>query len=183
MSIIGVTPTLIDHAGSAKYGCEAKFANVKIELLTFCCVRRTECKLLCEFVSLFLFSKAGKVGKDVRSLRPERFSMFDLATWEKRAIAIKPSAQLFIDGKYVDAASGKTFESISPRDQRVIANISAGDVEDIDRAVASGTKAFEAGAWREMNPRDKKAVMLKWADLIRQHHEELALLEIGRAHV
>ena len=103
--------------------------------------------------------------------------MSDLATWEKRAIAINPASQLFIGGNYVDAASGATFESISPRDQRVIANISAGDSEDIDRAVSSATKAYESGIWREMNPRDKKAVMLKWADLLRQNHEELALLE------
>lgn len=103
--------------------------------------------------------------------------MADLTIWEKRAIAIKPASQIFIDGKYVDAASGKTFESISPRGQQVVASISAGDVEDVDRAVASATKAFESGVWREMNPREKKAVMLRWAELIRQNHEELALLE------
>ena len=107
----------------------------------------------------------------------ERFSMVDLATWEKRAIALKPASQLFIDGKYVDAASGKTFESISPRGQHVIASVSAGDFEDVDRAVESATKAFESGVWREMNPRDKKVVMLKWAELIRENSEELALLE------
>lgn len=103
--------------------------------------------------------------------------MADLATWEKRAIAIQPASQMFIDGKYVDAVSGKTFESISPRDQRVIANVSAGDVEDVNRAVSSAARTFESGVWSEMNPRDKKAVMLRWADLLRQNHEELALLE------
>ena len=63
--------------------------------------------------------------------------MSDLATWEKRAEQIKPSSQVFIDGKFVEAASGKTFDDISPRDQRVIAKIASGDVEDVNRAVAS----------------------------------------------
>jgi acyl-CoA reductase-like NAD-dependent aldehyde dehydrogenase len=103
--------------------------------------------------------------------------MSDLLTWEKRSLAIKPASQIFIDGKYVDAASGKTFDDISPRDHRVIARIASGDVEDVNRAVASGLKAFESGVWSEMNPRDKKKIMLKWAQLLNDHYEELALLE------
>ncbi|MFZ4123903.1 MAG: aldehyde dehydrogenase [Candidatus Planktophila sp.] len=103
--------------------------------------------------------------------------MSDLATWEKRSTDLKPSSRIFIDGKFVDAASGKTFDDISPRDQRVIAKIASGDVEDVNRAVASGLKAFESGVWREMNPRDKKKIMLKWAQLLADNYEELALLE------
>jgi acyl-CoA reductase-like NAD-dependent aldehyde dehydrogenase len=101
----------------------------------------------------------------------------DFSTWVKRAEVLKPESRLYINGSFVDAASGKTFDDISARDQRVIAKIAAGDTEDINRAVAAGLKAFEAGTWSEMNPRDKKAIMLKWADLIREHQEELALLE------
>jgi acyl-CoA reductase-like NAD-dependent aldehyde dehydrogenase len=103
--------------------------------------------------------------------------MTDLATWEKRSLELKPASRIFIDGKYVEAASGKTFDDISPRDQRVIAKIASGDVEDVNRAVASGLKAFESGVWSEMNPRDKKKIMLKWAQLLNDHYEELALLE------
>lgn len=101
----------------------------------------------------------------------------DFSTWVKRAEALKPESRLYINGNFVDAASGKTFDDISARDQRVIAKVAAGDSEDINRAVAAGLKAFEAGTWSEMNPRDKKAILLKWADLIREHQEELALLE------
>jgi acyl-CoA reductase-like NAD-dependent aldehyde dehydrogenase len=101
----------------------------------------------------------------------------DFSTWVNRAEVLKPESRLYINGKFVDAASGKTFDDISARDQSVIAKVAAGDTEDINRAVASGLKAFEAGTWSEMNPRDKKAIMLKWADLIREHQEELALLE------
>jgi acyl-CoA reductase-like NAD-dependent aldehyde dehydrogenase len=121
--------------------------------------------------------KTSWLSLDVHSVQHLRIQMSDLLTWEKRSLAIKPASQIFIDGKYVDAASGKTFDDISPRDHRVIARIASGDVEDVNRAVASGLKAFESGVWSEMNPRDKKKIMLKWAQLLNDHYEELALLE------
>jgi len=98
-------------------------------------------------------------------------------SWQERALELKPQSQLFIDGKFVDAASGKTFENFSPSDGHLICNVASGDVEDINRAVASAKKAFDSGIWREMNPRDKKVIMLRWAQLLGEHKEELALLE------
>jgi acyl-CoA reductase-like NAD-dependent aldehyde dehydrogenase len=103
--------------------------------------------------------------------------MSDFASWQKKAAALKPESRMFIDGKFVDAVSGETFEDIYPGDQRVVAHIAAGDTEDVDRAVRAATRSFDSGIWREMNPRDKKAIMLRWADLVREHQEELALLE------
>ncbi len=103
--------------------------------------------------------------------------MPDLATWTERAFSISPNSQIFIDGDFVPAASGKTFESIYPAENRVIAQISAGDSTDVNRAVESATRAFDSGRWRDAPPRTKKTVMLKWAELIRSHQEELALLE------
>lgn len=101
----------------------------------------------------------------------------NMSAWEKRAAELKPESRMYINGSFVDAVSGKTFDDISPRDQRVIAKVAAGDTEDVNRAVKAALTAFESGVWSEMNPRDKKAIMLKWADLIREHQEELALLE------
>ena len=103
--------------------------------------------------------------------------MSDTQTWQKRALDLKPQSQIFIDGKYVDAASGKTFENYSPSDGHLICNVASGDSEDINRAVASAKKAFDSGIWSEMNPRDKKAIMLRWAQLLNENREELALLE------
>ena len=100
-----------------------------------------------------------------------------LADWTKRAGQKVSRTQLFIDGKFVDAASGKTFESVNPRDGSIIAHVAEGDVEDVNRAVAVAKRTFEAGIWSEMAPLDRKNVMLKWAQLIRDHAEELALLE------
>ena len=97
--------------------------------------------------------------------------------WQARAEKFNPEERMFINGKFVDAASGKTFDDISPVNGKVIAKIAAGDTEDINRAVAAAKNTFESGVWREMNPRDKKTIMLRWADLIREHQEELALLE------
>mgnify|MGYP003334757669 FL=1 len=84
---------------------------------------------------------------------------------------------MFIDGEFVSAVSGATFDAISPIDQRVLANVAAGDSHDVDKAVTAAKRTFENGVWRDLNPRDKKAIMLKWADLIREHYEEIALLE------
>ena len=103
--------------------------------------------------------------------------MPDLATWTQRAMTINPDSQIFIDGAFAPAASGKTFESVYPGDNRVIAKISAGDAADVNRAVASATRVFESGIWRDAPPLVKKTVMLKWAELIMTHQEELALLE------
>ena len=84
----------------------------------------------------------------------------------------------FIGGSYVDAASGKTFDSINPATGKVITSIAACDGEDIDRAVTASRKAFEAGSWAHMAPADRKSVLLKWADLMQDNAEELALLEV-----
>ena len=53
--------------------------------------------------------------------------MSDTQTWQKRALDLKPQSQIFIDGKFVDAASGKTFENYSPSDGLLICNVASGD--------------------------------------------------------
>lgn len=63
---------------------------------------------------------------------------------------------MFIDGEFVSAVSGATFDAISPIDQRVLAKVAAGDSHDVDKAVAAAKRTFENGVWRDLNPRDKK---------------------------
>ena len=86
-------------------------------------------------------------------------------------------SQAFIDGAYVDAASGETFDCISPGSGRVIASVAACDVEDVDRAVRGARAAFESGVWSRLAPKQRKRVLLRFSELIREHRDELALLE------
>ncbi|MEY4796495.1 MAG: hypothetical protein RLZZ105_921 [Actinomycetota bacterium] len=97
--------------------------------------------------------------------------------WTKRASQKVARTQLFINGKFVDAASGKTFESINPRDNSIAAVVAEGDKEDIDRAVVAARKSFTAGVWSEMAPVQRKNIMLRWVQLMRENINELALLE------
>lgn len=97
--------------------------------------------------------------------------------WQKLADALCFRHQAFIDGRTVDAASGRTFDCISPIDGRVLAKVAECGAEDIDRAVKAARRAFDAGAWSESAPRHRKKVLLKFAQLLEQHADELALLE------
>lgn len=97
--------------------------------------------------------------------------------WKSRAAALSFRGQAFIDGKFTDAASGKTFASVNPATGEVLAQVAECDAEDVNRAVAAGRRAFEDGRWSRLAPGDRKAVMLKLADLIRENLEEMALLD------
>ena len=99
------------------------------------------------------------------------------AQWEARAAALQIRNQAFIDGKYVDAASGKTFDCISPIDGRVICAVAECESEDVDRAVIVARAAFNDGRWSDTTPVHRKRTLIRFAQLIEQHGEELALLE------
>ncbi|KAM3754230.1 hypothetical protein ACB098_03G150400 [Castanea mollissima] len=85
--------------------------------------------------------------------------------------------QLLIGGQFVDAVSGKTFQTLDPRTGEVIANIAEGDAEDVNRAVAVARKAFDEGPWPRMTAYERQRVLLRFADLIEKHNDELAALE------
>lgn len=97
--------------------------------------------------------------------------------WKSRADALHFRSKAFISGKFVDAASGKTFQSINPATDAVLTDVAECDAEDVDRAVAAARAAFEVGSWSRADPAHRKAVMLKLADLIRENLEEFALLD------
>ena len=97
--------------------------------------------------------------------------------WHARAATLAPRSGVFIEGRFRAAASGATFDCISPIDGRVIAKVAAGDAADVDLAVASSRAAFERGDWSRRAPRERKQVLLRFADLLRAHREELALTE------
>jgi acyl-CoA reductase-like NAD-dependent aldehyde dehydrogenase len=84
---------------------------------------------------------------------------------------------LLIDGKWVPAKSGKTFETINPTNEEVLARIAEGDKADVDEAVKAARKAFDEGPWPGMNPHQRARLMFKIAELIDEHADELAEIE------
>ena len=94
----------------------------------------------------------------------------------KDDLKIEPG-KLFIDGKWVDSVSGKTFDTLNPATEEVITSIAEGDSADIDLAVAAARKAFEDGPWRKTDARERGKILLRVMDLIEKNKDELALLE------
>lgn len=85
--------------------------------------------------------------------------------------------QLLINGEWQDADSGRTFETINPATEEVIAHVAEGDKPDVDRAVAAARNAFEKGPWSRMSASQRGRLMNRLADLIEENKEELAALE------
>jgi len=85
--------------------------------------------------------------------------------------------QLFINGQWSDAASGKTFETPNPATGETLARVAEGDAEDIDRAVRAARKAFEEGPWSTMTASERGRIIWRIGDLILEHTDELAQLE------
>ena len=86
-------------------------------------------------------------------------------------------ARAFIDGDWTGAASQQVFENINPATGMVLGTVAACDSADVDRAVKAARRSFEAGVWSRAAPEERKAVLLKLAELVRVHAEELAVLE------
>lgn len=85
--------------------------------------------------------------------------------------------QMLINGRWVEAASGRTFEVLDPSTGQLLARVAEGDREDIDRAVKAARAAFETGPWRRLKASDRGRLIWKLADLIDEHLQELAELE------
>ncbi len=90
---------------------------------------------------------------------------------------ISKPGKLLIGGEWVEAASGKVFDTIDPASEKVITQLAEGDQEDVDRAVKAARKAFDSGDWSRTRPVDRERMLLKLADLIEANADELAQLE------
>ncbi|MFZ0764391.1 aldehyde dehydrogenase family protein [Bradyrhizobium sp.] len=84
--------------------------------------------------------------------------------------------QLLIDGRRVPSSSGRTFKSINPATEEVIATVAEGNAADVDYAVAAARRAFE-GPWRTMRAAERGHLLLKWADLLKRHADEIVEIE------
>ena len=99
------------------------------------------------------------------------------AQWTEKALRLSMATGLFIDGRQVPAKGGETFDCINPATGAVLAQMAKGQAVDIDVAVASAQAAWNDRRWRGLAPRARMDVLLRFADLVQEHRNELALLE------
>ena len=100
---------------------------------------------------------------------------YDYERDARRATTIRDEL-LLIDGARVRSLSGNTFTSLNPATEQVIATVAEGNEADVDRAVAAARRAFE-GPWRTMRAAERGHILLRWAELLKQHADEIAALE------
>ncbi len=96
--------------------------------------------------------------------------------WQSQADGLEIEGRAFIDGQFQDALAGGTRPTMSPADGRIIADVASCGLEDADRAVKVARDTFESGVWASMAPADRKMVLVRWAELIEKHADEIALL-------
>lgn len=97
--------------------------------------------------------------------------------WQARAATIEIEGRAFIDGAYRPAADGRTFDAVNPADGRTLARVTQSGEAEVEAAVAAARRAFDRGDWPHLAPRARGAILKRFAALIRENLEELALLE------
>jgi gamma-glutamyl-gamma-aminobutyraldehyde dehydrogenase len=97
--------------------------------------------------------------------------------WHAAARTVQPRSDAFIDGAFVPAAAGERFATVNPATGEVLAKVASCGAEDVDRAVAAARRAFADGRWSRRSPADRKGVLLRLAELVRENADELALLD------
>ena len=97
--------------------------------------------------------------------------------WKHKAAELSLDGRAFIAGERCRAASSETFATLNPASGKVLAEVAKCADEDVNRAVAAARNAFESGVWSKAAPAHRKGVLLRLAQLIDEHADELALLE------
>jgi len=100
-----------------------------------------------------------------------------VTNWQAAADELNIEGRAFINGQMTDALSGETRPSINPATGVKLADVANCGAEDADLAVGHARAAFDSGIWSTMAPVDRKMVLVRWAELIEEHAEEIALLE------
>ena len=97
--------------------------------------------------------------------------------WKDAADKIKPETRLFIGGQFVDANDGGMLNVVNPASGKLVANVHAANIHDVNLAVSSAFKAHQSGVWRLIAPRERADVLQQFANLIQQNAVTLALLD------
>jgi acyl-CoA reductase-like NAD-dependent aldehyde dehydrogenase len=106
------------------------------------------------------------------SSMPDSPGCRDALNWIK-----KGPKRMLIGGRWVDAISGATRETINPATEETLTRVPEADAADVDVAVAAARQAFEAPTWNGISPHARTNLLLKVADAVEQHAEELAVLD------
>ncbi|HEY8482860.1 MAG TPA: aldehyde dehydrogenase family protein [Spirillospora sp.] len=103
--------------------------------------------------------------------------------WRARAARLAPHTGHHIDGTFTPSRDGAVLRVVAPRDGEVIAEVAAAGAADVDDAVAAARRAFDEGPWPRLAPAERKAALLRLADLVERDRDTLALrvsLEMGK---
>ncbi len=97
--------------------------------------------------------------------------------WQERAASLHLDGRMWVAGERTIARQEETFDCISPIDGKVLCKVARGQAADVDLAVTAARSAFDKRRWAGQPPSARKKVMQRWAELLLEHREELALLE------
>lgn len=106
------------------------------------------------------------------------------AEWQALSKSVTFRNQVYIGGRFQPAVSGETFASVNPATEHTLTHVASCDQADVDLAVASARSAFESGVWSKQPPKVRKGVLLRLADLMALHQDELAVtdtLDMGKS--
>lgn len=104
-------------------------------------------------------------------------NMKTLADWQAKAASLSFETRAFINGEFVAAADGNTLTSINPATGSVLAEVASCDAPEAERATQAARETFDSGVWSRCHPSQRKRVLLRLADLVETHRDELALLD------
>lgn len=97
--------------------------------------------------------------------------------WKELAAATQWNIHPFIDGRYLKSSATESFDNINPASEAILGRVSVGSAEDIDEAVQVARKRFDDGCWSELSPGRRAEILLKFANIIAEHKNQLALLD------
>ena len=143
---------------------EASTCMVHSNMVRFSCFPLPACELLAPYI---LTKKEG----------PMTTSPVETPMHDRVRTFVSAPRKMLIGGRWVDAASGKTFPTYNPATGEVLAHVAEGTKPDVDRAVSAARKAFEDGPWRKLTTSERGRLIWKLADLLEAHLDEFAQLE------
>jgi 4-(gamma-glutamylamino)butanal dehydrogenase len=112
-----------------------------------------------------------------RSRKPNGTVKLESSDVKKTAGQLKCRTQAFLDGQFVNAASGKTYVWVNPATGQPLTHIASCDRKDVDLAVKAARRSFAQGVWSKRSPAERKQVLLTLADLLEENLAEIALAE------